>query len=42
MRIAFDLGLHVDMTPYVENGDLSPFEARVRQATFWGSYSADK
>lgn len=42
MRLAFDLGLHVDMTPYVERGDMSPVEADVRRAVFWGSYVADQ
>ena len=42
MRLAFDLGLHVDGTPYVGNGDMSLFEANVRRATFWGSYVADQ
>ncbi|KAL4882099.1 fungal-specific transcription factor [Aspergillus karnatakaensis] len=41
MRLAFDLGLHLDMTPYVEKGDLSAFEADVRRVAFWGSYAAD-
>ncbi|THC99136.1 hypothetical protein EYZ11_001387 [Aspergillus tanneri] len=41
MRLAFDLGLHIDMTPYVEKGDISAFEADVRRTAFWGSYIAD-
>ncbi|KAL4933744.1 transcription factor domain-containing protein [Aspergillus undulatus] len=41
MRLAFDLGLHLDMTPYVEKGDMSAFEADVRRIAFWGSYTAD-
>ncbi|KAL4911496.1 fungal-specific transcription factor domain-containing protein [Aspergillus multicolor] len=41
MRLAFDLGLHLDMTPYVERGDMSAFEADVRRIAFWGSYVAD-
>ncbi|GAB1215207.1 hypothetical protein ATERTT37_004393 [Aspergillus terreus] len=41
MRLAFDLGLHLDMTPYVEKGDISAFEADVRRIAFWGSYVAD-
>ncbi|KAL4965206.1 transcription factor domain-containing protein [Aspergillus stella-maris] len=41
MRLAFDLGLHLDMTPYVERGDMSAFEADVRRIAFWGSYAAD-
>lgn len=42
MRLAFDLGLHLDMTPYVEKGDISAFEADVRRIAFWGSYVADQ
>lgn len=42
MRLAFDLGLHLDMTSYVQQGDLSAFEADVRRVTFWGCYSADQ
>ncbi|KAL2012266.1 hypothetical protein VTN00DRAFT_4984 [Thermoascus crustaceus] len=41
MRLAFDLGLQVDMTPYVEKGQLSATEADVRRVAFWGSYAAD-
>ncbi|KAJ6123124.1 hypothetical protein N7512_005589 [Penicillium capsulatum] len=42
MRLAFDLGLHIDMTQYVSQGDISPHEADVRRAAFWGSYVADQ
>lgn len=42
MRLAFDLGLHLDTTPYVEKGDISAHEADVRRITFWGSYTADQ
>ncbi|KAJ5759283.1 hypothetical protein N7520_006439 [Penicillium odoratum] len=41
MRLAFDLGLHIDMRPYVKQGDIGPREADVRRAAFWGSYVAD-
>ncbi|KAJ5129612.1 uncharacterized protein N7515_005651 [Penicillium bovifimosum] len=41
MRLAFDLGLHLDMEAYVNKGDITQFEADVRRATFWGSYVAD-
>ncbi|PYH67756.1 transcription factor domain-containing protein [Aspergillus vadensis CBS 113365] len=41
MRLAFDLGLHLDTTPYVEKGDISVHEADVRRIAFWGSYTAD-
>lgn len=42
MRLAFDLGLHLDMTPYVNQGHMSSSEADVRRAAFWGSYVADQ
>lgn len=42
MRLAFDLGLHLDTTSYVEKGDISAFEADVRRVAFWGSYTADQ
>ncbi|CAI7601202.1 unnamed protein product [Penicillium manginii] len=41
MRLAFDLGLHLDMTTYVNNGEVSAHEADVRRTAFWGSYVAD-
>ncbi|EPS33960.1 hypothetical protein POX_a01052 [Penicillium oxalicum] len=41
MRLTFDLGLHLDMTSYVNQGDMSSHEADVRRAAFWGSYIAD-
>jgi hypothetical protein len=42
MRLAFDLGLHLDMTAYVHRGDITQDEADVRRAAFWGSYVADQ
>lgn len=42
MRLAFDLGLHLDMTTYVTNGDMSAHDADVRRTAFWGSYVADQ
>jgi hypothetical protein len=42
MRLAYDLGLHIDMAPYVERGSMTPMEAKVRQVVFWGSYIADQ
>ncbi|CAD0081637.1 unnamed protein product [Aureobasidium vineae] len=38
MRIAFDLGLHVDSRGYVAQGILTVAEARARQVAFWGCY----
>lgn len=42
MRLAFDLGLHIDMTPYVDHGEIGLQEAEVRKVAFWGSYVADQ
>ncbi|KAG7416600.1 Nitrogen assimilation transcription factor nirA [Fusarium oxysporum f. sp. raphani] len=42
MRLAFDLGLHIDPTPYVASGRMSDIEARVRNATFWGTFATDR
>ncbi|KAI5235324.1 hypothetical protein E4T43_09354 [Aureobasidium subglaciale] len=38
MRVAFDLGLHIDSTGYVAQGVLTVAEARARQVAFWGCY----
>lgn len=35
MRLSFDLGLHIDCTPYVKAGVLTPTDARARNTTFW-------
>lgn len=42
MRLAFDLGLHVDMIPYVTGGSLSLAEAELRKDVFWGTYVIDQ
>ncbi|KAM0328902.1 hypothetical protein ACHAPQ_007038 [Fusarium lateritium] len=42
MRLAFDLGLHIDPTPYVASGRMSDIEARVRKVTFWGTFATDR
>ncbi|KAL0932487.1 uncharacterized protein CTRU02_213440 [Colletotrichum truncatum] len=41
MRLAFDLALHVDMTPYVEKRSISQAEADLRKTVFWGAYTVD-
>ncbi|KUL90896.1 hypothetical protein ZTR_00961 [Talaromyces verruculosus] len=41
MRLAYDLGLHLDMATYVQRGSMTPIEAKVRRIAFWGSYIAD-
>lgn len=42
MRLAFDLGLHVEMTHHVANGSLSRAEAELRKDVFWGAYVIDQ
>lgn len=42
MRLAFDLGLHVDMKSHVEEGSISAMEAEVRRVVFWASYTVDQ
>ncbi|KAH8648492.1 fungal-specific transcription factor domain-containing protein [Xylariales sp. PMI_506] len=42
IRLAFDLALHIDMTPFVEKGTLSQAEADVRRGVFWGAYTTDQ
>ncbi|KZL83902.1 fungal specific transcription factor [Colletotrichum incanum] len=42
MRLAFDLALHKDMTSYVTKGILTPAEAELRRAVFWGTYTMDQ
>lgn len=37
MRLAYDLGLHLDMTPYVEKGIITNEECNMRRMIFWGS-----
>ncbi|KAJ5683446.1 hypothetical protein N7462_006611 [Penicillium macrosclerotiorum] len=38
MRLATDLGLHIDATPFTETGLMDTGEARLRSQTFWGTY----
>ncbi|KZL75833.1 fungal specific transcription factor, partial [Colletotrichum tofieldiae] len=42
IRLAFDLALHKDVTPYVTKGILTPAEAELRRAVFWGAYTMDQ
>ncbi|GIC94512.1 MFS transporter/fungal specific transcription factor domain-containing protein [Aspergillus udagawae] len=42
MRLAFDLGLHLDMAPYVERGTIRSEDAEVRCVTFWGVYMSEQ
>lgn len=38
MRLAYDLGLHLDMTPYMEKGIISTEECKIRRTIFWVVY----
>ncbi|PIG85690.1 hypothetical protein AARAC_007135 [Aspergillus arachidicola] len=38
MRLSLDLGLHLEMSPYIENGTISHQDAEVRRMVFWGVY----
>ncbi|KAJ6092302.1 hypothetical protein N7467_004271 [Penicillium canescens] len=38
MRLATDLGLHIDAAPFAERGLIDHDEARLRSSTFWGTY----
>ena len=42
MRLAFDLGLHLDMAPYVVRGTIPPENAEVRRMTFWAVYMSEQ
>jgi hypothetical protein len=42
MRLAFDLGLHMDMAQHVAGGTLSQAEADLRAEVFWGTYTIDQ
>lgn len=42
LRLAFDLGLQMDMTSFVQTGKITAKEAEVRQMVFWGSYASNQ
>jgi hypothetical protein len=42
VRLSFDLGLHIDMTPYVTKGLMSSVEAEARKIAFWGCFVVDQ
>lgn len=42
IRLAFDLGLHLDTRQYVQDGTMTVEEARVRSVTFWGIIATDR
>ncbi|OKL61010.1 hypothetical protein UA08_03585 [Talaromyces atroroseus] len=41
VRLSFDLGLHIDMSPHVAEESISPAEAELRRIVFWGTYTTD-
>ncbi|BAE63964.1 unnamed protein product [Aspergillus oryzae RIB40] len=41
MRLAFDLGLHIDTAHYVTEGSINAAEAELRRSVFWGTYTVD-
>lgn len=42
MRLAIDLGLHMDAAPFVERGLMDISEVRLRSYVFWGTYSHER
>jgi Fungal specific transcription factor domain len=42
MRLAVDLGLHLDVGRYILAGLLNQKEAHLRQTAFWGTYIVDR
>ena len=42
MRLAFDLGLHIDTANYVTEGSVKATEAELRRTVFWGTYTVDQ
>ncbi|CAP91269.1 Pc13g02000 [Penicillium rubens Wisconsin 54-1255] len=42
MRLAFDQGLHLDVTPYVEKGIITAEECKIRRTVFWSSSLNDQ
>ncbi|KAK5203374.1 hypothetical protein LTR47_009598 [Exophiala xenobiotica] len=42
MRLSYDVGLHIDVEPYVRAGRLHSQDAESRKAAFWGSFVIDQ
>lgn len=42
VRLAYDLGLHIDTQMYVVRGTMSAEEARARKIAFWGTFATDR
>ncbi|KAI0145003.1 fungal-specific transcription factor domain-containing protein [Pestalotiopsis sp. NC0098] len=42
VRLAYDFGLHTSPKQYVDTGEMTPTEARLRNTTFWGVFVVDR
>ncbi|KAK6219372.1 hypothetical protein LQW54_002360 [Pestalotiopsis sp. IQ-011] len=42
VRLAYDFGLHTSPKQYVDTGEMTPTEARLRNTTFWGVFVFDR
>jgi hypothetical protein len=42
VRLSADLGLHLNLNDYVQNGTLTQRDIEVRRTTFWGVFIHDK
>lgn len=42
MRLATDLGLHINAAPFAERGIMDLEEVRLRSSTFWGTYTHER
>jgi hypothetical protein len=42
VRLAVDLGLHLDVHDYTESGIISPEEEKLRSTVFWGAFVHDR
>jgi hypothetical protein len=42
MRLSYDIGLHIDVGPYVRADRLGIQDAESRKAAFWGSFVIDQ
>ncbi|CAI7621755.1 unnamed protein product [Penicillium glandicola] len=42
LRLAFDLALHIDLSPYVARGSVTAADADLRRTVFWAAYMVDQ
>ena len=42
VRLAFDLGLHIDMGKWVSKGKMTKAEENARRNTFWACWTNDQ